>query len=207
MGIGKALFDENYRGERVRVQDGDMTLEMALVGELGAERFPYQVACFVNEVQRIKELANTAKPEIEFPAGFSKEFSGEKKYSVREVEAKCDHGLVVRSLEKELRSDSIVTGNRRPLDLYVLDSDGHVSILFEVKTDTTPTSCYEAIGQLLVYSAPLAKKPRLVAVFPDSLDRHYLEVFKKIGLRSLTYKWVKNEPIFEKREVAELAGT
>lgn len=55
MGIGKALFDENYRGERVRVQDGDMTLEMALVGELGTERFPYQVACFVNEVQRIKK--------------------------------------------------------------------------------------------------------------------------------------------------------
>lgn len=207
MGIGKALFDENYRGERVRVQDGDMTLEMALVGELGGERLPYQVACFVNEVQRIKKQADTAKPEMEFPAGFSKEFSGKRKYSVGEVEAKCDHGLVVRSLENELRSDSIVTGNRRPLDLYVLDPDGQVSILFEVKTDTTPASCYEAVGQLLVYSAPFAKRPRLVAVFPDSLDRHYAGIFEKIGLRSLTYKWVKNEPIFEKRKVAELAGT
>ena len=79
MGIGKALFDENYRGERVRVQDGDMTLEMALVGELGTERFPYQVACFVKEVQRIKEQADTAKPEIQFPPpGFSEEFSGKK---------------------------------------------------------------------------------------------------------------------------------
>lgn len=207
MGIGKALFKENYRGERVRVKDGDMTLEMALVGELGTERFPYQVACFVKEVQRIKEQAYTAKPEIEFPPSLSKEFLGKRRYSVGEVEAECDHGLVVRSLEKELGSDEIVTGSRHPFDLYVLDPDGQVSILFEVKTDTTPASCYEAIGQLLVYSAPFAKIPRLVAVFPDSLDRHYAEIFEKIGLRNLTYKWVKNEPIFEKRRVAELTGT
>jgi hypothetical protein len=74
-----------------------------------------------------------------------------------------------------------------------------------MKTDSTSTSCYEAVGQLLFYSAKLAKRPRLVAVFPEPLDEKCITVFKKIGLQCLTYTWVRNEPHFDKHQIAEIA--
>jgi len=123
---------------------------------------------------------------------------------VGKIEAECDHGLVVTELEQQLRLMEFVAGNRHPMDLYVLDSKGQITFLFEVKTDSTSTSCYEAAGQLLFYSAKLAKKPRLVAVFPDSLNKEFIDTFEEIGLQTLTYRWIKNKPYFNKDKIAGL---
>jgi hypothetical protein len=181
-----------------------MVSRLVLIAELGSVRFPYQIAHFVHEVQRIKGEVGKPKPNSQLSKTFKKEFSGKRKYSVGKIEAECDHGLVVDKLEQQLRLMGFVAGNSHPMDLYVLDPKGQITVLFEVKTDSTSTSCYEAVGQLLFYSAKLAKKPQLVAVFPESLDREFIDIFEEIGLQALTYRWIKNRLYFDKDEIAEL---
>lgn len=203
-GIGKNLFVGNFRGEWKNVHDGDVLSNLALIGELNSPRFAYQIAHFVYEVQRMKGEASETKPDSQLPPTFTEEFSGKREYSIGKVEAECDHGIVVSNLERQLRSMGLVAGNRRPMDLYVLDPNGRIRVLFEIKTDSASTSCYEAVGQLFFYTAKLAAKPLLVAVFPDSLDRQCIDVFKEIGLQSLTYRWVKDEPSFDERQIAKL---
>ena len=158
----------------------------------------------MHEVQRIKEEVDKPKPGIQLAHTFKEEFSGKKEYIVRKVEAECDHGLVVSNLEKKLRSMGLAAGNSYPMDLYILNPRRQITVLFEVKTDSTSTSCYEAIGQLFFYSARLIKKPQLVAVFPNSLDRHYIDILEEIGLQTLTYRWVNNMPCFNEHEIGEL---
>jgi len=204
-GIGKTLFLANYRGKWVAVQDGDSVSRLALVAILNSEKFPWQIANFVHELQRIKQedIVGT-KPSVTLTDTFEEEFSGTKEYVVGKVEAECDHGLVVSSLEKKLRTEGLIVGNRYPMDLYVLDADGEMVTLFEVKTDSSSASCYEAIGQLLFYSARLDRKPQIVAVFPHPFDREYGDVFDKIGIQRLTYTWKDNQPEFDNSQIANL---
>lgn len=203
-GIGKSLFVENFRGKWKTVQDGDVLSNLALIGTLNNSDLPYQVAHFVKEVQRIKGETGETKPDIQLPHIFKEEFSGKRKYSIGEVEAECNHGRVVSNLEGRLRSMGLLAGNKHPMDLYILDPSDRIAVLFEIKTDSTSTSCYEAIGQLLFYATKLTREPLLVAVFPDSLDRQYIDAFNEIGLQSLTYRWVANEPFFDEHQIAEL---
>ena len=205
-GIGKNLFLENFRGKWKRVQDGDVLSNLALIGAPSSPQFPYQITHFVYEVQRIKEGVSETKPDIQLLHTFKKEFSGKRKYKVGKVEAECNHGRVVNNLERQLRSIGFATGNKYPIDLYVLDQNDRITVLFEIKTDSTSTSCYEAVGQLLFYAAKLPRKPLLVAVFPDSLDNHCIDTFRKIGLETLAYRWVGNEPSFDKHQMAELVA-
>jgi hypothetical protein len=206
-GIGKKLFVENYRGEWKAVRDGNSVSTLALIAELGTERFPHQVAHFVHEVQRIKGEVGKPKPDLQLSKTFKEEFSGKRKYSLGEVEAECDHGLVVGELAQQLQQMGFAVGNRYPMDLYIVSPKGSITALFEVKTDSTPTSCYESVGQLFFYSVELPKKPQLVAVFPDSLGMESMDIFDQIGVKSLTYRWTENKPFFDKGKIAGLIPT
>lgn len=207
-GIGKTLFLANYRGKWVSVQDGDSVSRLALVAALDSERFPYQVANFVHELQRIKqEETLETKPSVTLTDTFEEEFSGTKEYVVGKIEAECDHGLVVSSLEKKLRRAGLPVGNRYPMHLYVLDPNGEMVALFEIKTDSSSASCYGAIGQLLFYSARLDKKPQIVAVFPHLFDKEYESILNKIGIQCLTYKGKNNQPEFDNSQIANLQVT
>ena len=205
-GIGKTLFLENYRGEWETVQDGDSVSKLAMVAALSSRRFPHQIASFVYEVQRIKKEGKIeTESRVPFTDTFKEGFSGTKEYVVGRVEAECDHELVVSSLEKLLRLTGLVLGNRYPMDLYVLDSSKRISTIFEVKTDSTSTSCYKAIGQLLFYSAKLDRRPQLIAVFPNTFDKQH--TFDRIGIQCLTYRWRRNQPEFDDSHIANLEIT
>lgn len=203
-GIGKSLFVDNFRGEWETVWDGTATARLALIAALDSERFPQQVASFVHEVARVKGIKSTkAKSDSTVAFKFKEEFSGTKRFSqTKEIDAKCDHGIVVNNLAKKLESRGLAVGNTSQMDLYILDKHGEIEKLFEVKTDTTVRSCYEAIGQLFFHSSRLGAKPLLIAVFPHTIAKQYEKVFKKLGINVLTYMWSNNIPRFSNLKCA-----
>ena len=90
-GIGKTLFTDNYIGEIIPVKVKNNISEYAPVGSLSSARFGSQVALFVHEISRIKELSkniqtpskiDTIKSGIK--TTFNEEFSGEKEVKQRE---------------------------------------------------------------------------------------------------------------------------
>ena len=202
-GIGKSLFFQNFTGEWETVWGRSFLVKLALIGALDSKRFPWQVASFVHEVERIKKIPlkkSLQRPKFTIMPHFKEEFIGVKRFSqTKEIEAKCDHGLIVKKLAEILESKGFTVGNSSRMDLYVQNKKGEVERLFEIKTDPTIRSCYEAIGQLFFYSSTLPSKPLVFAVFPHTLAKERQRIFKKLGIEMLTYRWVNNQPHFSAR--------
>lgn len=198
-GIGKTLFSDNFEGNWEDVWEENAISKVAFVAVLNSPRFLRQLSVFVKDVARIKDKRiEKITPKETPPDIFTREFQGKKQYNMpNEIEAKCDHGLVISNLMTKLKDQGLRVGNRGRLDLYVLGKDDEISTLYEAKTDDSLNSCCHAIGQLLYYSRRLEINPRLVAVFPGSITNESRKVFKNLNIDVLTYTWLKNEPYFK----------
>ena len=198
-GIGKTLFQDNYRGQWISVEDGDVGTDVALVGALNSPRFTRQVSQFVHEVGRIKSLVLADRPPAHIAhqaQGFRDEFAGRKRYTIgKQVEAQCDHGLIVGGLACILSSRGLKVGNDRR-DLYIVGSTGNITTIFEIKTDTSTTSLYTALGQLMLYSVDLPVRPRLVLVVPQRVEEILEARLNKLGIELLTYEWSGDKAVF-----------
>lgn len=197
-GIGKSMFFCNYTSDLYSVQDGNVCSIVALVGDLDSKRFPIQVANFVHTLQQIKDdyssgARYSTPPSVET---FKEEFTGKKAYTIGQVKAECDHGLVVKELAEILKSKGFRIANRRPIDLYNIGTNGDINSIFEVKTDSETTDFHTAIGQLMDYSSGMRKRPKLFAVFPETLDARFKEVLEEIGIQLILYKWENDTPLF-----------
>lgn len=95
-------------------------------------------------------------------------------------------------------------GKNAQMDVYILNENGEIETLFEVKTDATVESCYRAIGQLFFNSSKLSLKPCLIAVFPHTLNKEYRDVFDKLKIEVLTYRWIDNQPQFDSSFLSQL---
>lgn len=202
-GIGKTLFRDKYRGAFVTVMDGEITSELALIGELKSAKLARQVANFVNEVRRIKDdTPKTSSPTTTSPTttdhNFSNEFAGTKTYTKPEIiQAQCNHGIVVNALADELDKRNFKIGNDRNRDLYITTNSGKIKTIFEVKTDTLNGSLYSAIGQLILYSIGLGNETKLFLVLPDQLKTTIENKVNSIGLDILYYDWQYDQPTFK----------
>lgn len=189
-GIGKTLFKDNYRGKKVMISDGEREEEFALIGDINSPRLPYQVRDFILEVDRIKKIGigEIKKIEPKKKIVFTPEFSGKKRFKLnKEIVSDADHGYVVGELARLFEAKKITIGNDRNRDLYILDKEGNISTLFEVKTDMETGSLYSGVGQLLVNSLQEEKRPRLVLVIPQRLPSGMEEGLKSIGVECLGY--------------------
>lgn len=202
-GIGKQLFEDKYRGEWVEVEDGKVISDIALIGALRSSRLGLQIKQFINEVVRIKSQRTSKKakkPSTKHK--LSKEFSGKKKYkSSQIIEADCDHGLVVDALASILQNkygDKVA--NDRHRDLYIHRKKSIIKT-FEVKTDTSTTSIYSGIGQLLFNGSQLPKRPELIFVSPNDLSREAEKSINRLGIDVLRYRWRGDRVIFLSSEI------
>lgn len=203
-GVGKTLFINNYRNQFVIVEDGDRQTEVALIGELRSPRLGYQVKEFVSEVSRIKLLVKkptvavaTSKPQ----GGFSPEFTGQKHATInKQITFNCDHGIIVGALARALESQNLIVGNDRNRDLYILDRQGNILTLFEVKTDIGTGSLYSGVGQLLINNLQEEKRPRLILVIRYRLPSKMEEGLKSIGVECLGYSLEKKGVRFNNLE-------
>lgn len=209
-GIGKTLFIDEFRGTWEEVEDGTEFSKVALIASFDNPRFAEQIADFVHEVERIKTVPKATITATKAPAVltpiFKDEFFGTKKISNASSQtiANSDHGLIVNTLAKELKGKNIKVGNIQTIDLFILDSAGNPTTLFEVKTGDTSTQVYEAIGQLHFHSARLKARCRLIAVFPNSIRQEVKDVFKTLGIQLLTYNFVNNLPVFDQKMISAL---
>jgi len=199
-GIGKALFEEHYRGEWTDVDDGGIENTVALVAALNSPRLARQVSEFVFEVDRIKGLVSSGVSQVgalRDDHGFQEEFTGKKRYKAeKQIEAQCDHGLVVNGLASALQNLGLKVGNDRSRDLYIVDSAGRITSIFEVKTDVSTTSLHTAVGQLMLYSVDLEKHPRLILVIPREVRRTLEAKLNKLKIELLIYRWSGGEVVF-----------
>jgi hypothetical protein len=200
-GNSKSKFEKEYRGNWIYAQDGDRLTKLALIASFESPRFVDQVADFVNQVNSIKSGQQTSTSfdikgvNLQDPS-FSKEFEGKKTYSVnREIEAACDHGIITNSLEDILKKRGSTVGSNHQIDLYT-ETKGNLTALFEIKTDTSSTNIYGAIGQLLYHSTSIGKPCKLISVFPENIDINSKNIFKKLNIELVTYSWVDGKPVF-----------
>lgn len=191
-GIGKALFEEHYPAESVEVEDGDRTTRVTVLGRVDSPKLPKRISTFVKEVFRIKALvfAGGGAPDVaKFQHTFHEEFAGKKTYGQSEtVEANCDHGVVVSELRSALAGEGLFVANDRNRDLYVYNDGGRIVIMFEVKTDTTLTNIYTAVGQLLLNSLDISPSPRLVLVAPADIGQETLSRLARLQILVLKYE-------------------
>jgi len=129
---------------------------------------------------------------------FREEFTGKKRYSVeKQIKALCDHGPGVNGLDLALEGLGLRVGNDRNRDLYVVDSVGRIKVLFEVKTDTSTSSLYSAVGQLMLHSVNLPERPRLILTIPEGVSTAVEGKLNRLGIEVLTYGWSDDEVVFE----------
>lgn len=190
-GIGKALFQEQYRGKYVTAIDGEVDTEFALIGDVNSEKLIQQIASFVREVHRIKEGGGTVvAPEFTF----NEEFFGKKKISGREeTEAICNHGIIVNALASVLEENGFNIGKDKNRDLFT-HSSGELRNIFEVKPDYGNSSLYSAIGQLIIYS--IGNKAKLFVVLPTGLKSSIIKKLHTVGIEIIEFNWVDETPEF-----------
>lgn len=207
-GIGKSLFEDRYRGKWAIVKDGKVESSIALIGALNSPNFARQVSTFVHDVGRIKHELPSARPVIIDSWKqhiFRKEFVGTEVYQQREnIEAECDHGVIVNDLAEALQKYGYRVGNDMNRDLYVVDRKGRIKTVFEVKADISTSSIYEAIGTLLFNNIHLPYYPRLILVFPYGLPKTYARKLEKLGIEVLAFKWKDDKVFFPKLRSLDL---
>lgn len=200
-GIGKKAFWKFYVGENIETVEwpDDRTSQAVVIGRVDGEHLPAHVAQFVREVDRFKAAATGKKTVMRrerLRRIFTPEFEGARRgYEPSgEVEARCDHGVVVNGLHEALKEAGHEAVNDRR-DLYIV-ADGTVTHLFEAKTDTSTTSLYQGVGQLMLHGAALDPAPRRILVLPGRPDGATRRALDCLGIAVLVFKWEEDQPVF-----------
>ena len=137
-------------------------------------------------------------------ASFVPKFSGQRRsYSPNgTIESNVYHGIVVGALADAIAKAGDISRNDRFRDMFVMDGrHRQMSVLFEVKTSTTTTDIYQAIGQLMFNGRARHPKTRLVFVVSDDLKKSANVSFKSPDIDILRYKWRNGKPIFGRSEL------
>jgi hypothetical protein len=205
-GICKTNFVQSFRGkdprEEIYWRAEDSTMPCIVIGALSDPALVEKVYAFVRTVERFK--ASEFPDDAETASHFTPEFGGERSpYTVTgEINARCDHGLIVNALEAQLTAltpelphSNISVTNNRYSDLILVDGRRQLAH-FEVKTTTSLTDIYSAIGQLMYHTADLRTSPARIAVLPEDLPADALARLKRLGLHVCTYRWERRQPVF-----------
>ncbi|MBN1856929.1 MAG: hypothetical protein JW846_08250 [Dehalococcoidia bacterium] len=193
-GITKELFWGHYPAEPAEVLDAEpqssdgRVTSIALVARFADPNLPDQVASFVKYVHELKHAAigQTSGLIPSMIHTFSPEFEGRRQPVGRgDYVANVNHGRIVRHLRDELIR---LLGPGRVFntgrwDLYAQGEAG-VEWLFELKTESSSSAVYGAIGQLKYYATDSRVQPeaKLVAVLPASIDSGVMQRIESLGI-------------------------
>lgn len=194
-GIGKTVFWDRYTGASIEVNIGRQKPVQAVnLGQVNSPKLPNRIARLVREVKRIKNNSPAASSVSD---KFTPEFSGQKSsYSLsRIIEATADHGLVVDELRKAVEIIGHKPFNDQQRDLFVTGPNGRMTTLFEVKTDVSTTSIYQAVGQLMLNGFAQQPKVKKILVVPQKPTKETEQALKKLCINVLTYDWKQNKPV------------
>ncbi|MBI4633039.1 MAG: hypothetical protein HY742_04030 [Deltaproteobacteria bacterium] len=204
-GIGKTLFESHYRGVWATVEDGAEENTVTLIGLLGSPHCARQIAQFVRKIDRIKTVAdNSRRPQMEISFAehdFREELIGAKygKFE-RDLEAECDHDLVVRDLSEALKRDGCPIANDGRCDLFILDGGaktGQVAAVFEVRTDLSLVGLQAGITRLLLAGLNFPGDPQRILVVPAGAEAISGENLRGLKITLVTYEWRHERAVFQ----------
>ncbi|PKN51673.1 MAG: hypothetical protein CVU55_10555 [Deltaproteobacteria bacterium HGW-Deltaproteobacteria-13] len=199
-GIGKSLFEHNYRGVWSFMEDGDSISQVAVIGDLKSERFALQAAQFVKKIEMLKSaVATSTQTEINFSEiTFREDLIGSTTPSPEdEIVSACDRELVISELAAMLQKQKIKIGNDTESELFTVNvSENRISHIFEVLTDTKENSLFAAVGKLLMQTSDAALKPHPVLVMPKDTRNHYADELQRNNISVIGFQWQEEKAVF-----------
>jgi len=199
-GVGKSLFEHNYRGVWSWMEDGDGVSEVAVIGHLQSDRFALQAAQFVKKIEIMKlSAAESVQTEMDFAEiTFREDLIGsETPLPEDEIVVACDHDLVVSELAAALQRQKIKIGNDAESELFAVDpAENRISHIFEIVTDAKEKSIMAAIGRLLLQTSAAAVNPFPVLVLPEDTVSHYEPHLRRMNIAVIGFHWQKERTVF-----------
>ena len=199
-GVGKGLFENHYRGVWEVMDDGGEETSIAVIGVLNSPRFARQIAQFVRKIARIKETAaaRSAQAELRFDElSLREDLIGARcREQEREPGAECDHGLIVRDLAEALRGQNLRTGNDGCRDLLVMNREGRIRAVFQVRTEMALPGIHAGVAQLLLNGLSLPGDPLLFLTLPRAPEEALREKLKRLNIDLLIYGWEGDRAVF-----------
>ena len=198
-GIGKTLFEENYRGNWAWMEDGDYLAEVAVIGALQSPRFALQAAQFVRKIEKLKSAASfSSQTSLNFSeAAFHEELVGSlPSLPPDNIADACDHDLIVSQLAAQLHRWKFKVGNDENMELFVTKpaSDG-VSHLIAVCVDTHEKAVMVAAAKLLLQKAVQEDHPSVILLLPEDRSEQYVNSMRLLHIDVLGFR-VEGEKIF-----------
>jgi hypothetical protein len=199
-GVGKSLFEHNYRGVWSFMEDGDSISQVAVIGDLKSSRFALQAAQFVKKIEILKlSAAASTQTEMDFSEiTFREDLIGSvTPLPEDEIVYACDHDLVVSELAALLQRQKIKIGNDTESELFAVDtSENRISHVFEILTDAKEKSILAAIGKLILQTSVAALNPLPVLVLPEEKMSHYEQELKRINISVIGFHWQEEKVVF-----------
>lgn len=199
-GVGKSLFEHNYRGVWSFMEDGDCVSQVAVIGNLKSDRFALQAAQFVKKIEIMKlSAAESAQTEMDFSEiTFREDLIGsEMPLPEDEIVSACDHDLIVSELAIQLQRQKVKIGNDGESELFAVDPpENRISHIFEIVTDAKEKNIFTATGKLLLQTSDAALRPHPVLVMPEDKISHYAEEFQRINISAVGFHWQENKAVF-----------
>jgi len=199
-GVGKGLFENRYRGVWEVMDDGSEETSIAIIGVLNSPRFARQIAQFVRKIDRIKETAaaRSAQAELRFDElSLREDLIGARcREQERETGAECDHGLIVRDLAEALKGHGLRTGNDGCRDLLVMNREGLIRAVFQVRTEMSLAGIYAGATQLLLNRLSQPGDPLLLLALPRAPEDALREKLKRLNINLLIYAWEGDRAVF-----------
>ena len=199
-GVGKSLFEHNYRGVWSFMEDGDSITQIAVIGALNSSRFAMQTALFVKKIEKLKSIA-TSSPQTEINFAeitFREDLVGAvPSPAVSEIFTACDCDLVVASLANLLMRWKFRVGNDTNHQLFLIDpSKGKISHVFEVLADIKEKSVMAAAAKLLLHRATDEGSSLPILVLPEDGINAYTQELQKINISVIGYRLEGERIIF-----------
>ena len=208
-GVGKSLFEHNYRGVWSFMEDGDSLSQVAVIGDLKSSRFALQAAQFVKKIEILKSTAApSTQTEMNFSEiSFREDLVGSAPSSAEdEVISSCDHDLVVGSLAALLQRQKIKIGNDIESELFTVDpSENRISHIFEVLTDAKEKNVLAAAAKLLLQTSAAALNPLPVLVLPEEKINSYAKELQRINISVIGFHWQEEKAVFSGLERIKFA--
>jgi hypothetical protein len=199
-GIGKYLFEQNYRGVWSYMEDGGCVTQVAVIGVMRSTRLALQTAEFVKKIELLKSAAiHSSQTEFDFPeVTFREDLLGSLPSSEEpDIDAQCDHDLVISNLAALLQSWKFKTGNDNNHELFLIDpSKNKISHVFEVITDNKEKNILAAAAKLLLQTTGAEGNSLPILVLSEEKIIPYAQMLQKIGITVLSFRLEDERIIF-----------
>ncbi len=199
-GIGKSLFEENYRGLWAWMEDGETLTQVAVIGALQSPRFALQAALFVRKIGQLKEtVSSSLQTSLNFAeVSFREELTGVPPSSsaADDMAESCDHDVIVSQLATLFRRWKYKAGNDVEHELFVMQpGTDKISHVLAVPTDSTEKSVLSAAARLLIQKSA-AGQPGAVLILPEDRLTAYVQLLERIDVMALAYRLEGERIIF-----------